>query len=225
MTRFPFITHLTTQPARARLMRFGVPAWAVLISVLTLADLVVPDSPSDKGPDDAPRPSQASQPGLPLLQARIAELSQQIEERNRQPPPLPRARFDAAQKTLETRLASIEQTLGAALTQADADALRERLEKIEIRLDSTPVQNKPPMRRPPAAAAKPGPVPLPFTVIGLERRADEPFLSIVPAGAAPVPPFDILHQGETLSGWRLDAIEGRTAILSNGAARRHVAVP
>lgn len=214
-------TALSTHPKRAMLVRLSILAWAALVSAIALANLInlhVLTLRSD---------ASVSVTKVSALERRLTELSQQVEEEREQPPALPQARFDAAQKALAQRLASIEQTLGERLTANDLAPLRERLEKIEARPADPRQRTAPSPARSQGVATgkKPKAVSLPFTVIGLELRGDESFLSISSNGPTTSGAITVLHPGETEAGWQLDAIEGRTAVLRNGAQVRRVNVP
>ncbi len=209
---------ISFRPTRAKLVRLGILVWAALVSTATVANLINLSTLTHRS--DA----SASSAKVSALETRLAKLSQQVEGWQKQPPSLPQARFESAQQALEQRLASIERTLGERLTESDLTPLRERLDKIETRLANAPA--RPASARSRRSAAKPIPAALPFTIVGLELRGGESFLSIAPTVPSSATAIGVLHPGETEAGWRLEAIEGRTAVLRNGSTQvRRVDVP
>lgn len=205
------------RPTRAKLVRLGMLVWAALVSAIAVANLINLSTLTQRS--DA----SASSMKVSALETRLAELSQQIEAERTQPPSLSEARFESAQQALEQRLAMIERTLGERLTESDLTPLRERLDRIEARLANAPAKPTPARSR--GSAAKPIPAALPFTIVGLELRGGEPFLSIIPTVPSSAAAIGVLHPGESEAGWRLEAIEGRTAVLRNGTQLRRVDVP
>ncbi len=210
---------ISFRPTRAKLVRLGILVWAVLVSAVTVVNLVSLDALTQRS--DA----SASSAKVSALETRLAELSQQIEGWQKQSASLPQARFESAQQALEQRLASIERTLGKQLADSDLTPLRERLDKIETHLANAQKQAKPASTRSRRSAAKPTPAALPFTIVGIELRGGESFLSITPTAPSSTAAIEVLHPGETEAGWRLEAIEGRTAVLRNGTQMRRVDVP
>ncbi|HHJ1703429.1 TPA: hypothetical protein ACQGU1_002192, partial [Pseudomonas aeruginosa] len=76
-----------------------------------------------------------------------------------------------------------------------------------------------------AAPAKPKAIEPPFRVIGTELRADEQFLSILPAASDALTQVRLLRPGETEAGWHLEAIETNTAVFRYGADSRRLPIP
>lgn len=208
------------RPTRQTLLRVGACTWVVLISLGTLVNLAaVPDRAESPDPD-------VSDARLSVLEAQLAELRQQADQWEQRPAPLSEARFDSEQAAVGQRIASVEQALAERATGQDVVALREHIGQIEaqLRQELRTARAPAPSRRSPSAA--PEPPELPFTVTGLELRGGERFISTVPKGASAGPAsIRILHPGETEGGWRLDAIEGRTAVLRQGTHVRRVDVP
>jgi hypothetical protein len=62
-------------------------------------------------------------------------------------------------------------------------------------------------------------------VIGLERRADERFLTIRPKGTDTLSQVRLLRVGDTADGWRLDAIEDEAAIFHKGGRKHRLNLP
>ncbi|MCD9007463.1 hypothetical protein LDO31_14685 [Luteimonas sp. XNQY3] len=210
-----------TRPTRATLTRAGLYGWAVLVSLATVVNF-------------ASGPAQLRPPGpdvpdtrLSVLETQLAELRQQAERWDQQPAAVTEARFDDARRALEQRLASVEQTLGERVSGEELDALREHIERIDAHLQQAAQPPPAPTpTRPSTPPAPPQPPPLPFAIVGLELRGGQRFIAITPTGASSGRVSTrVLHAGETESGWRLEAIEGRTAVLRHGAHVRRVDVP
>lgn len=62
-------------------------------------------------------------------------------------------------------------------------------------------------------------------MIGVELRAGERFLSILPADSAALAQARLLRAGETEAGWRLEVIEDGTAVFRHGDEVRRLTVP
>jgi hypothetical protein len=152
------------------------------------------------------------------LAARLAELAGEIEG-SRKSPGLPLARYEAEQESLERRLAAIEQAANDPPSD-DLQPLRERLARLEAKLAQQVKKSaaKPVAR--PAAPPEPKISEPSFQVIGVERRADERFVSILPQGADGLSQLRLLRVGDTEDGWRLEAIEEDAATFRQGG-RKH----
>jgi hypothetical protein len=161
-------------------------------------------------------PSEAQDARLAALATRVAELAKEAEASRKPSGAVPPARHDAEREAVEARLAAIEQGLNERPAFDDLDLLRARLARLEETL-TPPV--KPSAARTPARSAPP---PEPkiaepsFQAIGVERRADERFLSILPRGAEGLREVRLLRVGETEDGWRLEAIGEEDATFGQG---------
>src|SRR3989344_8113 len=142
----------------------------------------------------------------------------------------------ADQKPLETRLQRIEaQAAGladsmqqrppaatAASLQDARQALRAEFEHLKSRHAAAFVQQ----RAPGKPAAKPEPPPLPFRVIGAELRAGQRSVSVAPGSGDFTPgQLQVLLPGDAVGPWRLQAVEGSTAVFQAGDQTRRVAIP
>lgn len=167
---------------------------------------------------------EANTPGMQLaaLEARLAELTRQVEANSQQPAALPQARYESERLVLHQRLAAIEQALEERLSAGDLLPLQARVAQLEARLATRPTS--PTASHPPAPVSA-RPAEPPFAVIGTELRAGERFLSILPAGPAALSQVRVLRPGEEAAGWRLEVIEGGTAVFRHGDALRRLAVP
>ncbi len=78
----------------------------------------------------------------------------------------------------------------------------------------------------PAAASKAEPPPLPFRVVGTELRAGQRSVSVAPSTGDFMPAqLQVLLPGDAVGPWRLQAIEGNTAVFQAGNQTRRVAIP
>ena len=62
-------------------------------------------------------------------------------------------------------------------------------------------------------------------MIGVELRAGERFLSILPTDAAALAQARLLRAGETEAGWRLEVMEDGAAVFRHGDEVRRLTVP
>src|SRR5258708_16320012 len=79
-------------------------------------------------------------------------------------------------------------------------------------------------RRAPEAAQPPVVAP-PFAILGTELRGGEAFLSIAPAGTQSLTGLRVLHAGESQDGWRLEALDGKTATFRRDGQVHQITVP
>ena len=122
--------------------------------------------------------------------------------------------------------AQVEKTLSAYAAADDLQALRAEVEQVKARQTAaraaTPAQprtrNKP--------TAKPEPPPLPFRIVGAELRAGERSVSVAPSNGDFTPDqLQVLLPGDAVGPWRLQAVEGNTAVFQAGDQTRRVAIP
>ncbi|HDY5555716.1 TPA: hypothetical protein RQ718_006754, partial [Pseudomonas aeruginosa] len=68
--------------------------------------------------------------------------------------------------------------------------------------------------------------PLPFRVVGAELRAGQRSVSVAPSiGDFTPAQLQVLLPGDAVGPWRLQAIEGNTAVFQAGNQTRRVAIP
>lgn len=208
----------TGQARRTALLRAAAITWLLLISAAVVINHVAVSTLDRDGDSTLDRQ-------VAVVEGRLAELAHQIEEGERQPAALPLARYASERQGLDQRLAAIEQALGERPTAESLRSLQAHVEQLEARL-ATPRPATPTAARPRVPAAPKSPVTEPpFQVIGAELRAGERFLSILPTGAGALAQVRLLRPGETEAGWRLDAIEGLTALFRQGDEIRRLAIP
>ncbi|MCO6055785.1 hypothetical protein NG726_03750 [Pseudomonas sp. MOB-449] len=168
--------------------------------------------------------TRAATSQVEVLQERLAELTQQVEQ---QPSPeaLPTARYESERQALEQRLSALEHALDNLPTADSLLPLQARVEQLEAQpmasRQPTPVVARP--RSP--APSKPQEIQPPFQVIGVELRANERFLAIQPSASGSLSQVRLLLPGETEAGWRLEQIKGDVAVFQQGNDTRRIALP
>jgi hypothetical protein len=162
---------------------------------------------------------------LQVLAARVAELAQQVERVGQAPDAVPRARFESEREAVEQRFTAIEHALNDRPPAADPQPLLDRLTQLEERLAQSPPQPPPapdvPPPRPPETP-RPKPAVPPFQALGVESRAGERFVAILPAGANALAQVRLLRVGDRESGWRLESIEAGAAVFSRAGQRQRL---
>ena len=161
---------------------------------------------------------------LQRLEAQVAGLAATMQQ---QPAAATAAGLQDTRQALEARIAQIEQTMGGHATADDVLALRKEVEQIRAR-QTTPRATTPAQRRSPSqpVTAKPEPPPLPFRIVGAELRAGQRSLSVAPSSGDFTPDrLHVLLPGDALGPWRLQAVEGNTAVFQAGDQTRRVAIP
>ena len=166
---------------------------------------------------------------LQRLEARSAGLVESIEAIQQRPAVATAADLKDTRQVLEARAAQVEKTLSGYAAADDLQALRAEVEQIKARQTAAPVPRAAAPAQPRAsgkAAAKPEPPPLPFRVVGAELRAGQRSVSVAPSSADFTPDqLQVLLPGYALGPWRLQAIEGNTAVFQAGDQTRRVAIP
>ena len=161
---------------------------------------------------------------LQRLEAQVAGLAATMQQ---QPAAATAAGLQDTRQALEARIAQIEQTMGGHATADDVLALRKEVEQIRAR-QTTPRATTPAQRRSPSqpVTAKPEPPPLPFRIVGAELRAGQRSLSVAPSSGDFTPDqLQVLLPGDAIGPWRLQAVEGNTAVFQAGDQTRRVAIP
>jgi outer membrane murein-binding lipoprotein Lpp len=211
-------TAQTERSHRTTVLRVAAATWLLLISAVVVIDHVILSTRADRTEDAVP----ATQ--LSELEAQLAELAREIEQQRQEPAALPLGRYESERVALDQRLEALEQAVDDRPT-VDLQSLQTRIDRLEVRLAtvrSAPTDaSRPPVRAP----ARPRPVEPSFRVIGVELRAGERFLSILPADASALSQARLLRAGETEAGWRLEVIEDGTAVFRHGDEVRRLTVP
>ena len=161
---------------------------------------------------------------LQRLEAQVAGLAATMQQ---QPAAATAAGLQDTRQALEARIAQIEQTMGGHATADDVLALRKEVEQIRAR-QTTPRATTPAQRRSPSqpVTAKPEPPPLPFRIVGAELRAGQRSLSVAPSSGDFTPDqLQVLLPGDAVGPWRLQAVEGNSAVFQTSDQTRRVAIP
>ena len=211
-------TSQTERSHRTTLLRVAAATWLLLISAVVVIDHVILSTRADRTEDAVP----AMQ--LSELEAQLAELAREIEQQRQEPAALPLGRYESERVALDQRLEALEQALNDRPT-VDLEPLQTRIDRLEVRLanvrSAPTAASRPPVRAP----ARPRPVEPSFRVIGVELRAGERFLSILPADAATLAQARLLRAGETEAGWRFEVMEDGAAVFRHGDEVRRLTVP
>ena len=163
---------------------------------------------------------------LQRLEALATGLAETVEAIQQRPAVATAADLKDTRQILEARAAQVEQSLSAYAADDDLQALRAEVEQVKARQTAAraaaPVQprtgNKP--------TAKPEPPPLPFRIVGAELRAGERSVSVAPSSGDFTPDqLQVLLPGDAVGPWRLQAVEGNTAVFQAGDQTRRVAIP
>ena len=211
-------TAQTERSHRTTLLRVAAATWLLLISAVVVIDHVILSTRADRTEDAVP----ATQ--LSELEAQLAELARELEQQRQGPAALRWERYESERVALDQRLAALEQALNDRPT-VDLEPLQTRIDRLEVRLanvrSAPTAASRPPVRAP----ARPRPIEPSFRVIGVELRAGERFLSILPTDAAALAQARLLRAGETETGWRLEVIEDGGAVFRHGDEVRRLTVP
>lgn len=166
---------------------------------------------------------------LQRLEARAAGLVESIEAIKQRPAVATAADLKDTRQVLEARVSQVEKSLSGYAAADDLQALRAEVEQIKARQAAAPVPRAAAPAQPRAsskAAAKPDPPPLPFRVVGAELRAGRRSVSVAPSSADFTPDqLQVLLPGDALGPWRLQAVEGNTAVFQAGDQTRRVTIP
>ena len=211
-------TAQTERSHRTTLLRVAAATWLLLISAVVVIDHVILSTRADRTEDAVP----ATQ--LSELEAQLAELAREIEQQRQEPAALPLGRYESERVALDQRLEALEQAVDDRPT-IDLQSLQTRIDRLEVRLatvrSAPTAASRPPVRAP----ARPRPIAPSFRVIGVELRAGERFLSILPADAASLAQARLLRASETEAGWRLEVMEDGGAVFRHGDEVRRLTVP
>ena len=163
---------------------------------------------------------------LQRLEAQAVGLAEAIEAIQQRPTVATAADLKDTRELLEARAAQVETTLSGYAAADDLQALRTEVEQIKTRQTvaraAAPAQPRSPSR----PTAKPEPPPLPFRIVGAELRAGQRSLSVAPSAGSYTPDqLEVLLPGDALGPWRLQAVEGNTAVFQADDQTRRVAIP
>jgi len=189
--------------------------WLICLSIFVFLNHRVMSDLADREPVDS---------GLRHLETQVAGLAENMRQ---QPEVATATDLQDTRRALEARIARVEQALDGHAAMDDLQALRAEVDQIKARqaMDRSAALAQPhsPSR---STAAKPEPPPLPFRVVGAELRAGQRSVSVAPAtNNFTADQVQVLLPGDVVGPWRLQAIEGNTAVFQAGEQVRRVAIP
>ncbi|WP_458729659.1 hypothetical protein [Pseudomonas brenneri] len=163
---------------------------------------------------------------LQVLEARVTELADGMQALEARPAPATAAELQAVRQALEPRIGQVEQAQESRATTDDLQALRNELEQIRAHQATARTAAPPQVRSPKPAAATPRVAPFPYRVVGAELRAGQRSVSIAPAtGEITAGQLQVMLPGDVVGQWRLQAIDGNTAVFQAGGQTRRLAIP
>ncbi|MBX5857213.1 hypothetical protein ISE11_18525 [Pseudomonas aeruginosa] len=163
---------------------------------------------------------------LQRIEAQATGLAEAVEAIQQRPAVATAADLKDTRQILEARAAQVEKSLSAYAAADDLQALRAEVEQVKARQtaaraaapDQPRTRNKP--------IANPEPPPLPLRIVGAELRAGERSVSVAPGNGDFTPDqLQVLLPGDAVGPWRLQAVEGNTAVFQAGGQTRRVAIP
>ncbi|MCF8796336.1 hypothetical protein [Xanthomonas campestris] len=192
--------------------------WLISLSVFTAVNYQAMNDLTDLKQVDS---------GLQRLQAQVAGLTETTQALQQRPTAATAAGLQDTRQALEARIAHIEQTLFGLASMDDLQALRAEVEQIKTQRATTrsaaPVKPRPQSK---PTAAKSELAPLPFRIVGAELRAGQRSVSVAPAeGNFTADQAQVLLPGDAAGPWRLQGIEGNTAVFQAGEQTRRLAIP
>lgn len=189
--------------------------WLTLISLFALADHVALSRFRAKSAD-----LQGERAELTGIQTRVMTVEKSVRALERQPVPVSEAKLRATRDILEARLASLEQTIATTASKDALASVQDRLRDFDARLRLRParwVSAPASSRVDPISTIASRTQEQPFTILGVEWRGGERFLSITPLGATAPDQVVLLRAGDPLSGlpgeWQLKSLEGNVAVF------------
>ena len=163
---------------------------------------------------------------LQRLEAQATGMAETIEAIQQRPAVATAADLKDTRQILEARAAQVEKSLSAYAAADDLQALRAEVEQVKARQTAARAAAPAQPRTPGKSAAKPEPPPLPFRIVGAELRAGERSVSVAPSSGDFTPDqLQVLLPGDAVGAWRLQAVEGNTAVFQVGDQTRRVAIP
>jgi hypothetical protein len=213
----------TPQHRRLQLLHVAAATWLLLVSATVVIDHVVLSNLSEGAKDRTPAMRIA------VLEGQMDDLAQQVDlqvkQHRQRPTALPQTRYESERHAFDQRIAAIEEALADHPTTDALQSLLARLERMEARLATArPTPSATVHPRAPAPV-KPRTIEPAFRVIGVDLRAGERFLAILPTTAGALAQVRLLRPGEAEASWRLEAIERGAAIFRHGDETRHLTVP
>ena len=163
---------------------------------------------------------------LQRLEAQATGLAETVEAIQQRPAVATAADLKDTRQILEARAAQVEKSLSAYASADDLQALRAEVEQIKARQTAARAAAPAQPRTRNKPTATPEPTPLPFRIVGAELRAGERSVSVAPSNGDFTPDqLQVLLPGDAVGPWRLQAVEGNTAVFQAGDQTRRVAIP
>ncbi|MBU1363069.1 MAG: hypothetical protein KKE51_04510 [Gammaproteobacteria bacterium] len=163
---------------------------------------------------------------LQRLEALATGLAETVEAIQQRPAVATATDLKDTRQILEARAAQVEQSLSDYAAAADLQALRAEVEQVKTRQTAARAAAPAQPRSGNKPTAKPEPPPLPFRIVGAELRAGERSVSVAPSSGDFTPDqLQVLLPGDAVGPWRLQAVEGNTAVFQAGDQTRRVAIP
>ena len=165
-----------------------------------------------------------------LLETRLTALAENLQALQALPQAATVTVLQSTRESLEARLAAVEQAVSSLATADDVAALRTAVEQIKARQAAARTSTKALPRTARPAVTAPKAEPLPFRVIGAELRAGQRSILVAPLASSISGPLSAdqlqpVLPGESVGAWRLEAIEGQTAVFRSGEQTRRLAIP
>jgi len=206
------------RPALTRVIAF---AWLAILTVLAALDyIVVRDALHDPQRSADREAIAATRHELNGIASRLESFAAQN--------PGSQATLASSQQGIEQRLTQLSREITARVPAEDFQSLRDRVQAVEKQA-MTARRSVP---RPPSTnttvAAPVQKLPLlqpPFSIIGIELRGSQRFLSIAPFGATAIGELRMLRPGDSESGWRLDALGDKTAQFTVDGVHHQLTLP
>jgi len=163
---------------------------------------------------------------LQRLEAQAMGLAETIDAIQQRPAVATAADLKDTRELLEARAAQVEKALSGYAAAEDLQALRTEVEQIKTRQTVARAAASAQPRVPTRPTAKPEPPPLPFRIVRAELRAGQRSLSVAPNNGNFTPDqLQVLLPGDAVGPWRLQAVEGNTAVFQAGDQTRRMAIP
>ena len=198
--------------------------WLIGLSVLVFVSLQMTGSLAQQDQLDLAQRQQQ------LLETRLTALAENLQALQALPQAATVTVLQSTRESLEARLAAVEQAVSSLATADDVAALRTAVEQIKARQAAARTSTKALPRTARPAVTAPKAEPLPFRVIGAELRAGQRSILVAPLASSISGPLSAdqlqpVLPGESVGAWRLEAIEGQTAVFRSGEQTRRLTIP
>lgn len=196
-------------------------AWLVLTSALAIVNHVA----LFRHKEDVDRQLSMSVDSaqLSLYVEKLEQLQEQVTTLTSAPTSLSETHFAIERQTLLDQIEAIKRTLPDFALASELEAIRDQVRRVGRPQKARRAEAaSPPVAK---AVAQPDELHPPFTVIAVEGRGGERFLSVLPLGSRTLADVQLLRVGEALDTWQLSSIEAATALFQVGERQHRVALP